>query len=167
MSVSPALRHRLLFAALAATLASAYWVSRQETAHPTQASSRHLRTPPSPRPERAAVPPVALVTPPLLKLPVREAADTKIVDLFGGTPPLPQARAVSKPEAPPLPFRYIGRYVDGGITRIFLEQENRLHTVRVGDIIDDLYRVERIDTEVRMIYLPLKEKQSLMIGETQ
>ena len=71
-------------------------------------------------------------------------------------------------QAPPLPFTYLGRIRSGGTTTVFLARQNRESVARVGDILDDTYRVERID-ESRMffVYLPLGTQQSLSLaGET-
>ena len=105
---------------------------------------------------------------PLLTLSTREVTAGPMVDLFD----TPQSLHLSaspreKPVAPPLPFNFVGRYVEGGTAYIFLEQGTRLHTVKAGDIIDDLYRIDRIDQDVHMTYLPLKERQTLVIGDLQ
>lgn len=70
-----------------------------------------------------------------------------------------------KPKAPPLPFTYIGKLVDGGKVTVFLAQGERNHVVSTGAVIDDRYRVDRIsDAEITLTYLPLKEQQKLPIG---
>lgn len=67
-----------------------------------------------------------------------------------------------KPTAPPLPFRFLGRLVEDGETRIFLAQNNQNLSARVGDVINGTYSVEAIgDNGVQFIYLPLKETQVL------
>lgn len=161
-------RRRLIFLALAATLAAAAWVSRQEApvSAPPSGRSGALRTPTFPTQERqAAAVPAQLV----LSLPERPIANDRIVDLFRDSA-VPSGRAsggAEKPAAPPLPFVFMGRYVERGVTHVFLEQGEQMHMVKVGDIIDHMYRVERIDSAIRLMYLPTKEMQSLEIGDLQ
>ena len=73
----------------------------------------------------------------------------------------PQAQAAAKPVAPPLPFRYIGKMVDGDKLAVFLANGNESMAVAQGDRIGD-YRVDKVsDAEIVFTYLPLKTKQSL------
>jgi hypothetical protein len=73
----------------------------------------------------------------------------------------PQAQAPAKPVAPALPFRYVGKMLDGDKLAVFLMNGNESLAVGAGDRIGD-YRVESItDAEILFTYLPLKTKQSL------
>ena len=74
----------------------------------------------------------------------------------------PQAQAPApRPEAPPLPFRYLGKIIEDGKLSLFLANGDESITVHAGQRIGD-YRVDAItDAEVRFTYLPLKTKQSL------
>jgi hypothetical protein len=73
----------------------------------------------------------------------------------------PQAGATGKREAPALPFRYIGKMVDGGKLAVFLSNGADSFTVTEGERVGD-YRVDKIsEAEIRFTYLPLKTKQSL------
>lgn len=157
-------RRRLLFLALAATLGAAFWVSRQEEVVPVAGRSAVMRAPAFPSAERTGS--ATLPDQPLLVLPERSVATAAVTDPFSG-PPTPAAVTArpAKAEAPPLPFAFIGRYVERGVTHVFLEQGEQLHTVKVGDIIDGQYRVEGIDSAVRLIHLPTQEKQLLEIGD--
>lgn len=97
-----------------------------------------------------------------------EAADTRIDPFrskswYVAPPPPPPP----KPTAPPLPFRFLGRLVEDGETRIFLAQNNQNLSARVGDIINGTYSVEAIsDNGVQFVYLPLKETQLLPLSRT-
>jgi hypothetical protein len=72
-----------------------------------------------------------------------------------------QAQAPAKPVAPPLPFRYIGKMLDGDKLAVFLANGSESLSVAAGERIGD-YRVEKItDAEIVFTYLPLKTKQSL------
>lgn len=70
-----------------------------------------------------------------------------------------------KPEAPPLPFRYLGQLVEDGQMLVFIDHQGRNLTIKVGDQIDGRYAVEAIDNgKVVFVYLPLKRQQTLPIG---
>lgn len=74
--------------------------------------------------------------------------------------------SVQAPQAPPLPFTYLGRIKSGGATTVFLARQNRESVARVGDILDDTYRVERIDeSRVFLVYLPLGTQQALSFAD--
>jgi hypothetical protein len=71
------------------------------------------------------------------------------------------AQAPAKPVAPPLPFRYVGKMLDGDKLAVFLVNGNESLAVAAGERIGE-YRVEKItDAEIVFTYLPLKTKQSL------
>jgi len=71
------------------------------------------------------------------------------------------------PMAPPLPFKYMGRFAEANASLvIFLTAGDRLYSVRVGDVIDETYRVEKLTpSELIFIYLPMDERQALPIAE--
>jgi hypothetical protein len=77
-------------------------------------------------------------------------------------PPQAQVKAAAaRPEAPPLPFRYLGKMVEDGNTKIFLANGEESITASPGQRIGD-YRIDKItEAEVRITYLPLKQQQSL------
>jgi hypothetical protein len=69
------------------------------------------------------------------------------------------------PTAPPLPFQFIGKLEDSQQLQVFLQNGERLYVVRAGDVIDDVYKVDRISaTEMSLVYLPLKFAQTLSVG---
>jgi hypothetical protein len=75
-------------------------------------------------------------------------------------PALPPA-----PQAPPLPFAYLGKLVDADRIIVFLTNGNRNWVVRSGDTIDGTYRVEAIgDRTMTLTYLALDIRQELGIG---
>lgn len=68
-------------------------------------------------------------------------------------------------QAPPLPFRFIGRYVEDGQTKIFLQNLDQDIAIKMGDTIQQIYRVESVsESAVTFIYLPLGQKQTLDLG---
>lgn len=69
------------------------------------------------------------------------------------------------PSAPPLPFTFGGRYIDGTHTTIFLVEGNQMHRVQQGETINGTYRVEKIEqSSITLIYLPLGTPQILSTG---
>jgi hypothetical protein len=95
-----------------------------------------------------------------------------IVDIFAPRtwqppPPPPVEAAAQPPQAPPLPFRLIGRFVEPGKAPLFLLAEGeRVIAVRVGDRIGDSYRVEKIEKgQLEFRYRPMNMLQALAVGE--
>ncbi len=80
-------------------------------------------------------------------------------------PPAPPKVAPPPPTAPPLPFTYLGQYVDAGKPVFFLVKGDIVLTVKQGDIIEGNYRVDGIvGSKLGLTYLPLDIKQTLDIG---
>lgn len=78
-------------------------------------------------------------------------------------PPLPLPPA--KPEAPPLPFTYLGHFKspDSPVQVIILGRADRVYTVSEGEVIDGTYRVGPVTAGlIEFTYLPLDAKQSLI-----
>jgi hypothetical protein len=176
--MSPKLRSGLLIAALAITLGAVYWASGLDSAEeaveavaeskprsspagdvrvaqgPSDLDLERLRRAPSLDP---STDPFALrdfrPAPPALRRPIaRPAAEVE---------PLPP----SPPQAPPLPFSYMGKLAEGNTTTVFLTTGDRNLVVRPGDVIDNNYRLEEVtDTTVVLTYLPLTVKQTIPIG---
>ncbi|MGH8629859.1 MAG: hypothetical protein ACREU7_03710 [Burkholderiales bacterium] len=87
-------------------------------------------------------------------------------------PPAPAVPAVQvvaappPPSAPPLPFTYIGRLVEGDDVAVFLSQGDRNLVVRQGETIDSIYRVEHVaENAITLTYLPLDQRQTIVIGD--
>ncbi len=78
--------------------------------------------------------------------------------------PAPVAEAASRParpEAPPLPFRYLGKMQEGDKLSVFVANGEESLVIAQGQKIGE-YRVDSItDEEIRFTYLPLKTKQVL------
>ncbi|MDH5479708.1 MAG: hypothetical protein OEX11_03000 [Nitrosomonas sp.] len=76
-----------------------------------------------------------------------------------------QAKVVpSVPMPPPLQFKYLGKAVEGNKTWVFLAHNDENYVTRIGQNIDDLYRLDTINDEVIILtYLPLDAKQELAI----
>lgn len=68
----------------------------------------------------------------------------------------------ARPQAPPLPFAYLGRMLEDGKLAVFLARGAESYSVKAGDTIGGEYRVDAVtDKEVTFTYLPLKTKQRL------
>jgi len=80
-------------------------------------------------------------------------------------PPSPDQPVAAEPPAPPpLPFTYLGKMDDDGHTVFFLAKQQRLYTVRKGEVFDGQYRLEDEGKgRIEFIYLPLNTKQTLVI----
>ena len=103
----------------------------------------------------------------------RPHAKTDIGDAFGATswyvppppPPLQPPAPPPVPTAPPLPFTYLGRYEDAPTQLAILVNGERMYTVAAGDVIEGIYRIERVTPGmVELTYLPLNIKQTLGTG---
>lgn len=71
------------------------------------------------------------------------------------------------PSAPPLAFTFLGRMVDRGEVTIFLSKGGRQYTIKVNDVLDDTYRVDKITaTDAVLTYLPLNTQQTLAFNST-
>ena len=69
------------------------------------------------------------------------------------------------PQAPPLPFTYVGRWIERGDTLVMLSRGGRNYVVHEGDKVDPTYLVEKIDNDKLVIrYLPLDQTQVLLFA---
>jgi hypothetical protein len=72
-----------------------------------------------------------------------------------------------RPQAPALPFAYLGKMMDGETMTVFLAKQDRNYIVRAGDTLDGDYRVAKVDNDgLELVYLPLGVKQTLQFGAT-
>lgn len=99
----------------------------------------------------------------------RAGVETPQNDPFLSRVPPPPAPALPPPppplSAPPLPFVYLGKMVEDGATVVFLGKQDNNYSVRAGDTLDKLYRLEKIDDQaITLVYLPLDQQQTLFIG---
>ena len=105
----------------------------------------------------------------LARLHREEVTEVK-ADLFAAKsiypepPPVPAPVAVA-PSAPSLPFSFIGKFIDGEVVTVFINKNNQDYSVRLNDVVDNTYRVEKIsDDRVVFTYLPLDIQQTLNIS---
>ncbi|UXY15216.1 hypothetical protein N8I74_18185 [Chitiniphilus purpureus] len=155
-------RLALLLIALAGATALTWWSGRTDEA-PALAVVRRNVAPAAP----------AAATPPGKALAVLQPRGR----LDGGNPfrsagwePTPAPATLlpppAPPQAPPLPFRLLGRYVDGERQSFFLQYGERNVVATVGDVIDETYRLVSFEQGVlNFNYLPLDIDQTLAVGE--
>lgn len=163
--MSPGARKALLFAGLAITLILVFTAENEDAEAPGEPPRAATAT------GRAAAPQASAPLPTLNTASLkREVLDSDAVDIFRPkswyiAPPPPKAVKPPPPSAPPLPFTYLGRIEDGGMTMVFVARQGNNYSVRKGDVIDSTYRVEEISPgAVTFTYLPLNTRQTLPIG---
>ena len=120
--------------------------------------------------------PVAQVAPAAPPVASEEAAAPAALDLFAAKswyvappppppPPAPPPPPPPAPSAPPLPFKFMGKFDDATSLKAFLQRDEKVYTVGVGDVIDGTYRVASINGgQMTLIYLPLNIPQTLAVG---
>ncbi len=107
---------------------------------------------------------------PQLELLGRHPAAEAYVDLFAvrearpdrtAQPPLAEA----PPAPPPLRFSFVGRMVEEGRTKLFLQDGQTLHVVQEGDMLGRDYRLLRLEGgRIELLYLPLNMTQTMNVG---
>ncbi|WP_051711081.1 hypothetical protein [Andreprevotia chitinilytica] len=162
-------RQLILGIALSVTLALVFWVSRDQAEAVVQPAPRH----PSGvyKSSQIKVASSASAVEKLHALSRRGSgvmADALAPANWLATPVPAQsasAAAMLPPQAPALPFQVLGKYIEDGKLAVFLQYGERNIVARAGDTIDD-YRVDQIGGGLMAFtYLPLNEKQTLVIGE--
>lgn len=79
----------------------------------------------------------------------------------------PQQRV--EPSAPPLPFSYLGSVIENGEKKIFLNMGEQMLIVKVGELIDDRYKLIAIEkmgdkSRLKFSYLPMKLTQTMVVN---
>lgn len=105
---------------------------------------------------------------PTFNLQPRQANTSTPANLFG-TPTIasPQKQIVTKPiiiapTAPPVPYSFVGKMVENGQTKGFIQQGEVVLTVKHGDILNTQYQVMAIENDsIKVMYLPLNTPQSI------
>ncbi len=82
-------------------------------------------------------------------------------------PPPPPPPPPAPPQAPPMPYAFMGSYQEpGGKIAVYLTRADKLYTVSVGDTLEGTYKIESIKSgQLTMIYLPLNISQNLRTGD--
>lgn len=72
-----------------------------------------------------------------------------------------------EPTAPPIPFVFIGRMIDGNVVTLFLEKNGQHFAVKLNDIVDGNYQLVKIsENDAEFSYLPMKVTQQLAFDST-
>ncbi|MDT3708217.1 MAG: hypothetical protein ROZ09_15470 [Thiobacillus sp.] len=165
---------------LVAVAAAAIFLAASNEGQQAETRQAHASAPPTPEPALQPQPAPALrVELERLARPDAKAdAETKVGSAFSVTswyvpPPPPSPPPPRKPTppppptAPPMPYSYLGRYVEDGKQVILLVRSERIYTVSEGEVLENTYRVERLMRGwLEMTYLPLNIKQTIGTGET-
>ncbi|MEQ1663325.1 MAG: hypothetical protein ABL877_11585, partial [Thiobacillus sp.] len=70
------------------------------------------------------------------------------------------------PQAPPLPFTYMGHWEEKGVTTYYLTRGKLPVPVRVGQVLDGAWRLEPAAGKIlNFTYLPLNQMRSLRMGD--
>ena len=82
-------------------------------------------------------------------------------------PPAPPPEAAPAPVAPPFPYEYMGKLLEDGVLTAFFMQGNRVLSLKAGDTVDSVYRVDHMTGEqMNLTFLPLKQAQVVRLGNT-
>ena len=168
----PARQRWVIYAiVLALALTAVRWAGGQDRAEPRTTVAYQAERPD--RPARDAAAKAEAVPEVRLDWLERRAVALPAGDPFQARSWEPEQQAVRPnlppppPQAPPLPYTYLGRMIDDEQTTVFLTRQDRNYVVRLGDTLDGTYRVEEIVPEgLVLTYLPLGAEQTLPFGAT-
>ena len=78
-------------------------------------------------------------------------------------PPVQAATVPAEPVAPPNPYRFAGTVHHEGMLRVVLAAGERIHLVKGGEVLDEVYRVNAVSRNaVTLVYLPLGTEHQLV-----
>lgn len=86
---------------------------------------------------------------------------------YSPPPPVPvnSLQPPPPPGAPPLPFTFMGRMIDGNEVILFLSRNGRQYTVKANGVMDDTYRVDKItNSNAVLTHLPTNIQQTLVFN---
>lgn len=171
-------RHAILSLALVASAALVLFGDKEPAAEVVESVERTAPAAAATRPATVAVATPQDSGPAIMRLVPREeligAAGADEGDAFhthSWNPPPPEPPSASpppQPVAPSVPFVLIGKTLDNGKWQIHLSQGDRIHSVRPGDVIDSVWRIDTVAPPVMNItYLPLGQSSTMNIGADQ
>ncbi len=167
--MSDARRRSLLFALLAGAVSWSGWLALNEPADETRVAEPARSAQPVAARVRSAdtaTPPSA--APPSVRLALSHAnlfpEQTWVVP---PPPPPPQPYVPPPPpQAPPLPYAYMGRWLDAGETTWYLTRGSQPVSVRAGQVLDGVWRLDQVAAgTLNFTYLPLNQTRSLRTGD--
>ena len=156
-------RRIILAVALVATLAAAWWV---ETPPPDEPVLPAVSKPAAGKPA-VVVPPSPEAKPavgePHTRFP-EGGSNLFPVQSFRPPPAPVVLPPPPPPQAPPVPFRYLGRWLEGGVDNVFLAEGDQVRTVRRGDRLGPR-RVDDVRTDsMTLTYMPLDQQRTLRLA---
>lgn len=81
-------------------------------------------------------------------------------------PPPPSDVPSPPPQAPALPYSYMGRWQEAGQTTYYLARGALPVSVRAGQVLDGVWRLEPVTgNQLNFTYLPLDQTRSLRTGD--
>jgi hypothetical protein len=100
--------------------------------------------------------------------PARLEREASIFGAANLTPLAPKSQAaapVQAPQAPPLPYQYLGKKAEDGQWEVYLTLNDELRIARLNTVIDGKYRVDSLSpVSLGLTYLPLNQAQTLSLG---
>lgn len=157
------MRKTLVFGGLALTLAGSYWVSRED-------AEQVARTDKSP----AASGSLSSRRTGMHAERAQDSLGEAQHDAFAArdwTPPPPQRPKLPPPPtlpptAPPVPYRFLGKWKEDGQLVVYLLSGNQTYPVKGGELLNGQWRVDEVnERSIRFTYVPLDQTASLNIGE--
>lgn len=153
-----------LWFALALTIVATIWTSQQETELEVATNidkielteNTPIQTHENSEPNTSDV----------IRLVLREANQDEASDLFGTFKPIENISELESP-APVTanPFTYAGKLVDEGKVTVFLIDGDKSHAVKVGSVIEELWKVKSIRPPIMVLKnLSNKSEVSIEIG---
>jgi hypothetical protein len=83
-------------------------------------------------------------------------------------PPAPPPQPEAAPSAPPVPYTYLGRKVEGDAWEVYLARGDQTFVAKSGTVLDGAWRVESAQPpSLVLTFLPLGQTQTLSIGDPQ
>ncbi len=158
------MRKVLVFGGLILALAGSYWVSREDTepaagTDKSRATSGRLSKGQTGSPTE----------------PAQNGLGDAQHDAFAARdwtpppPPPPKPPPLAPPPpptAPPLPYRYLGKWKEDGQLIVYLQIGNQAYPVKGGELLNGQWRVDEVnERSIRFTYVPLDQTASLNIGE--
>lgn len=132
---------------------------------PAAAATEPAEGPADPGTQRAAVAGLAEPGRAFQVEPLPEALDAFRPRSWQPPAPAPRPAPVAKPNAPPLPFTYLGRIEEDGATTVYLRRGEDVVLAQPDKAIDSTYRLEEVAAD-RLVFtfVPLQQQQVLSLG---
>jgi len=83
-------------------------------------------------------------------------------------PPPPPEQPAPPPVAPPLPYTFLGKKLEGDAWEVFLARGEQTFVARASQVLENDWRVDKIaPPTLTLTYLPLDLPQTLSIGDSR